>query len=87
MNTTEQKDDHGKHFTIVINGREYEVAEHEISFEQLVALAFPSPAPGDTHTVTYRKANGNKPEGTLMPGGTVKVKDGTIFNVTETHKS
>jgi Multiubiquitin len=27
---------------------------------------------------------GNKPEGTLVEGGTVKIKDGMIFNVTAT---
>jgi Multiubiquitin len=38
-------------------------------------------------TVTYRRGEGNKPEGTLVEGETVKVKEGMIFNVTATDKS
>lgn len=39
------------------------------------------------YTVTYRKGDGHKPEGTLTEGERVKVKDGMIFNVTATDKS
>ena len=42
--------------------------------------------PNTIFTVTYRRAQGNK-EGTLVEGETVKVKEGTIFNVTPTNKS
>ena len=38
-------------------------------------------------TVTYKRGHGNKPEGTLAAGQTVKAKDGMIFNVTRTDKS
>jgi hypothetical protein len=87
MNATEPKDDHNKHIKIVVNGREHEVTKHELSFEEVVALAFPNPSTDDTYTVTYRKADGKKTDGTLSAGGAVHVKDGTIFNVTATHKS
>jgi hypothetical protein len=54
-----------------------------------VKLAFPTPPPGESivYTVTYRKGEGHKPEGTLTEGERVKVKDGMIFNVTATDKS
>ena len=84
-------DDHGHdhRVTIIVNAREKTWTEKEISFEQVVKLAFPTPPPGENivYTVTYRKGEGHKPEGTLTQGESVKVKDGMIFNVTATDKS
>lgn len=81
--------DHQKEFTIVVNGREMKVAQQEISFTALVGLAFNGqPSTGNTiYTITYRRGEGNKPEGTLVDGESVKVKNGMIFNVTATDKS
>ncbi len=81
--------DHNKEFTIIVNGREKKVTTKEISFDEVVALAFNPPPTGENiiFTVTYRKGDRDKPEGTLVEGGMVKVKDGMIFNVTATDKS
>lgn len=78
-----------KHYEIVVNGRTKIVTTNELSFEQVLQLAFdPVPSgPNWVFTVTYRRGHGHKPEGTLSPGETVKVKDGMIFNVTATDKS
>lgn len=78
-----------KTVTIVVNGREKEVEKDDLSFSEVVVLAFGSPATGDNiiYTVTYKRGHGNKPEGTLVEGDTVKVKDGMVFNVTRTDKS
>jgi len=78
-----------KAHTIVVNGRSREWDADEISFEQLVVLAFPTPAPGGNveYTISYRRAHGNKPEGTLKAGDSVKVKEGMIFDVTPTDLS
>lgn len=75
--------------TIVVNGREKTVTSKEISFEELLELAFENPPTGDNwfFTVVYRRGEGNKPSGTLAPGESVKVKDGMIFDVTATDKS
>ena len=80
---------HNKEFSIIVNGRQKVVTTKEMSFADIVALAFDNPptGPNIVFTVTYRKGEGNKPEGTLVPGGTVKIKDGMIFNVTATDKS
>lgn len=80
---------HTKHHTIVVNGREMSTEAHELSFEALVELAFGKDAggPNVVFTVTYRRGEGHKPEGTLVAGDTVKVKDDMIFNVTRTDKS
>lgn len=77
--------------TIIVNGREKSASKNdELSFDQLVALAFDNPPTGPNilFTITYRKGgNEHRPEGTLVQGDTVKAKDGTIFNVTATDKS
>jgi hypothetical protein len=80
---------HDKVLTIIVNARPKEVTARELSFAQIVALAFDSPPAGENivFTVTYRKGEGNKPEGTLVEGDMVKIKDGMIFNVTATDKS
>jgi hypothetical protein len=37
--------------------------------------------------VKYKNGHGNKPEGTLSPGGSVKIKDGMSFSVSPTGQS
>lgn len=83
------KPDNNKEYTIIVNGREKTVTEKELSFDDIVALAFDNPptGPNIVFTITYRRGHGNKPEGSLVEGETVKIKDGMIFNVTATDKS
>jgi hypothetical protein len=80
---------HEKELTIIVNGRQKVVTAKELSFEEIITLAFESPPTGlyIVFTITYRRGMGNKPEGTLVKGETVKIKDGMIFNVTATDKS
>lgn len=75
--------------TVVVNGRERTVIEEELSFQQVAGLAYdPVPSgPNIVITMTYRRGHGNKPEGSLLPGDTVKVKKGMVFNVSVTDKS
>ncbi len=88
--STEGQTEPGKEHevTIIVNGRERTVADKDVSFEEAVELAFPgSPAgPDIVYTVAFRKAAGNR-TGDLLPGQSVKVKEGTIFDVTQTDKS
>ena len=79
-----------KTVTIIVNGRAKPWPKNEdISFEQVVALAFPNPPSGDgiQFTVQYTRGNGHKPAGTLVEGQSVKVKDGMEFDVTQTNRS
>lgn len=89
--TTGESANHGKDkdLTIVVNGRDRVVGSKELTFDELVALAFENPptGPNIVFTITYRRGHGDKPEGTLVEGGTVRIKDGMIFNVTATDKS
>lgn len=80
---------HAKTIDIIVNGRRRTVSKEELSFDEVVALAFdPAPAGDNVDiTITYRRGHGSKPEGTLRPGRTVKVKDGMIFDVTATDRS
>jgi len=73
---------------INVNGRPRIVEGDEVSFEEAVKLAFPEPPPGRNivYTVAYRKAAGDR-SGDLVKGQSVKVKEGTIFDVTATDKS
>lgn len=77
-----------KTVNIVVNGSEVQVAKDELSFGDLVNLAFDGEAGAKTiFTVTYKRGSGSKPEGSLVEGESVKVKEGMIFNVTRTDKS
>ena len=89
MSNSKAKQEDKREVTIVVNARPRVVTKDEISFEEIVTLAFDAPPVGEStvYTVTFRKGQGNKPEGTLVPGATVKVKEGMIFNVTATDKS
>ncbi|MGA7521985.1 MAG: multiubiquitin domain-containing protein [Acidobacteriaceae bacterium] len=78
-----------KVYKIIVNGRKKEVTTKTLTFDHVVALAF-NPVPvGPTvqFSVTYRKGPRRNHEGTLTEGETVRVKDGMIFDVTETNKS
>jgi hypothetical protein len=85
---TSEAQGHDKEFTIIVNAREKAFRGREISFEQVVELAFGSvsPNPNVVYTVTYKRGEGDK-EGIMEKGDSVKVKDGMIFNVTQTDKS
>lgn len=76
-------------FTIIVNAREKIWKAREISFEQVVTLAFGSfdPNPNIGYTVTYSRGHEPKPEGTMVKGAVVKVKNKMIFDVTATDKS
>ena len=78
-----------KTVTIVVEGTAHEWPKDEITYAEVVTLEVPDYAqhPEITYSVTYRRGHGNKPEGILSPGGSVKVKEGMIFNVSETGQS
>jgi hypothetical protein len=90
---TEKKDkpDKPEHETaIIVNGQEKTTTEKELTFEQVVSLAYdgnPPSGPNWEFTVAYRRGHSEKPQGSLFPGQSVKVKKGMIFDVRATDKS
>ena len=85
------KDDNekSKSVTIVVEGTPHESAKKEISYAEVVTLEEPNYTANSTitYSVTYKRGQGNKPEGTLAPGASVKVKEGMRFSVSETGQS
>jgi len=78
-----------KEITIYVNSSPHQVEKGEISYDEVVTLAFPDfpQHPERTYSVTYKKGHGNKPEGILTPGSTIKVKNGMEFKVKHTGQS
>ncbi|MDQ2771424.1 MAG: multiubiquitin domain-containing protein [Bacteroidota bacterium] len=92
--SVEKKNDNGnvnapqrKDITIIINGTPHVVPKEELSFQEVVTLAQLATGPNVSYTITYRRGQGNKPEGSLVEGASVKLKEGMIFNATATDKS
>ncbi|AWW72832.1 hypothetical protein CD351_00155 [Erythrobacter sp. KY5] len=78
-----------KSVTIVVEGTPHEWPKKEISYAEVVTLEEPNYTANSTitYSVTYKRGQGNKPEGTLAPGASVKVKEGMRFSVSETGQS
>jgi len=74
--------------TIIVNARKKTVPGPDVTFEQIVGLAFDTPPGGEnlTITVAFRKGVDGQ-EGTMRPGESIKVKEGMIFDVTATNRS
>ena len=85
----EKQKEHDKEVTIIVNTREKTWNKKEISYEEVIVLAFGSYSNDENvvYTVTYSKGPDSHHEGSLVKGCSVKVKDGMIFNVTQTNKS
>jgi len=77
-----------KEFTIYVNATPENWTGKEISFGEVTKLAFENPPYGEytEYQVVYSEARGNK-EGTLAEGQTIKIKEGTEFDVSATDRS
>lgn len=78
-----------KMVTIIVEGAPHEWEKEDISYAEVVTLEVPSypQHPEITYSVKYKKGHGNKPEGILAPGASVKVKERMEFSVSETGQS
>ncbi len=75
--------------TIVVNARPRAWTGRSITFEQLIPLAF-NPVrtePFILYTVMYSRGPRANPEGELVAGGVVQIKNRMVFLVTETDRS
>ena len=78
-----------KPVTIIVEGIPHEWSKGEITYIEVVTLEDPAypQHPDITYLVKYKNGHGNKPEGILSPGASVKVKEGMIFSVSPTGQS
>ncbi len=78
-----------KEVEIFVNSRSKTASGKEISYTDVVKLAFADAFqnPNTVYTVTYTYGEANKPEGSMVDGDTVKLKKGMHFNVAFTTRS
>ena len=78
-----------KTYIIYVNGQEKKVTTKILTYDQIVSLAFSNPPTGPNILITvgYEDGPHENSEGSLLPSGKVKIKNGMIFNVTATDKS
>ncbi|WP_405384592.1 multiubiquitin domain-containing protein [Maribacter sp. LLG6340-A2] len=74
---------------VIVNAKNKPWSKSRISFEEVVILAYDviSQNPNIIYTVNYVKGVANKPEGSMIKGDEISVKNKMIFNVTRTDKS
>ena len=75
--------------TIIVNGRPRQVKKRRLSFAEIVELAFPggSATPSTIYTVVYKNGPEENPQGSMVEGQVINIKDRMIINVTKTDKS
>ena len=80
---------HEKTHQIIVNGRPRKWPDNEISYDDLVGLAYNNTPPTGADvviTVTYSRGV-DRDQGSLLPGDSVPVKSGMVFDVTATTRS
>ncbi len=84
-----KKDDSKKEFEIYVNAQPKKWKKKEISFVEVVELAFGEFINNDRtcYTVTYSRGMNSKKEGLLVFNNSINVKSKMIFNVSATDKS
>jgi hypothetical protein len=77
------------HITIKVNSRERVVDHRVLTYWELVKLAYPEAVPSDQiiYSIDYASGPPKNPNGSLVEGQSVVVKEGTKFYVTPTDKS
>lgn len=75
--------------TIIVDGTPHKWPKGKIAFAEVVKLEFPDYRPGDgvNYSVKYTKGPKENPEGVLVAGALVEVKEGMVFHVTRTGQS
>jgi hypothetical protein len=78
-----------REFDIIVNTRRKDVTRPKASFDEIVRLAYnPVPTgPNILFTITYRHGPRRNPEGELLEGHSVWLKNGMVFNVKYTDRS
>ncbi len=82
----ETKDQEKKTYRIAINGTEVEVNHDDLTYEEIVSLAFPVQPPNTIYSVSFEKARKPK-EGDLVAGQSVEIEQNTEIDVDDTGRS
>jgi hypothetical protein len=74
---------------VIVNARPREVHKRELTYWDVARLAFPdaAPAPNTVYSITYARGPHENPEGSMVDGQQVRIKNGMTFYVTVTDKS
>jgi hypothetical protein len=88
-NADTKKGGHSGEFNIVVNGKAKKVEHQLLTFDEVVKLAYPTPpAPGDiVYLVTFHNSDQVPKDGALVAGQSVKVRNGTQFDVKHSFRS
>lgn len=75
--------------TIVVDATQFEVTKEVLTYAEVVTLVNPDypQHPEVTYSVTYMRGPHENHEGTLSPGGSVRIKNGMVFRVSRTGQS
>ncbi len=76
-----------KTIEIIVNARPRQVAKEDLSYTEVVVIAFPDDAANTDKEFTVAYSNPHGQDGTLVSGQSVKVKKGMVFLVTKTNRS
>lgn len=89
MKAGESNNEKGKPFSfnIIVNGRPKKVDYEEITYAQVVALAFPDDPKADQFLYSVQYMGPHTPDGTLAPGQSVPLVNGLKFDVSKTNRS
>lgn len=81
--------DRDKTVEIFINTADFHEPKGKITYDRVVALAYPdfTQFPNATYSIMYERGPKNKPEGTLSKGGSVEIVNGMRFRVKRTGES
>ena len=83
-----ENESHVEKFEIIVNATVKPWHEESISFSQVVDLAFTPPhKPTEIFTVQYSHGPKDNPQGILVAGHSVIVKNRMVFDVSRTDKS
>ncbi len=74
---------------VIVNAKVKPWVNERISFDEVVVLEYGSVStnPNVIYTINYVKGVPSKPNGTMVKGEVISVKNKMIFNVTQTNKS
>jgi len=85
----EFREEHQKfEITLIVNTRPTPWSKHAISFDEVVAIAYPTPPyPQTKYTVSFTNGPKGHEHGTLVQNQSVPVQNEMVFSVTATNQS